>query len=84
MDRYNYESDSDEEYSDAQLEFQKQTEKYLILDQINNLYENVFSSFRNGEQIVFNPAMFTKMTRQMFTDWVIRNNLKLEEMFYPD
>jgi hypothetical protein len=69
-----------DEWQQTELDSQE-NEKDTILDKINKLYSDVVEPFTNGERMVYNLDVFTKLTREKFVDWVISNNDSLEKLF---
>jgi hypothetical protein len=70
---------NDNQYTDTELD--NIYRKTVILDNLIKLYENSFESFHNGDLMVYNPAIFSKITRKQFIDWVINNNTELSNLF---
>lgn len=64
---------------DIQMDNEKQ--RFLILDKISILYDKVFKSFQNGENFIYNPNMFSYLTKDIFTNWVIDSNPDLKNIF---
>lgn len=69
------------QYSEFEIQFQKEQSKNLYLEQISILYEKVIEKFQKNDSIVCNPNIFSKLTKQKFTDWIIHNNCDLEKYF---
>lgn len=60
---------------------EKQEKKRIeIIEKIGKLYD-VIDSFRNGDLLVYNPNIFSKLTKTEFTQWVISNNKNLINLF---
>ena len=49
-------------------------EKTHMIDQINKLYDSVIIPFQDGTLQISSPSVFTFMTREIFTQWIIDNN----------
>jgi hypothetical protein len=50
---------------------------FLAIDQIGMLYDRVIKNFQDGNDMVFNPNIFAKLTKDRFINWVILNNDEL-------
>ncbi len=48
--------------------------KYILLKKIEVLYNSVFKDFRNGDKIVYNPYIMSKLSLEKFVDWIVENN----------
>lgn len=55
-------------------------EKDFIMEQIDKLYYFVFERFRRGELKVFNPNIFSGLTREKFISWIVENNEEVREI----
>lgn len=71
----------DKETNKLDIEYQKENNKYFILQKINLLYKSVVEPFKQGDDIVFNPNLFAYLTIDEFTNWVFENNTALKEIF---
>lgn len=71
----------EKETNKLDIEWQKENNKYFILQKINLLYECVFEPFRQGEDKIFNPNLFSYLTIDEFTNWIFENNPSLKEIF---
>lgn len=65
---------------DNALDNEKQC--YLILKKISDLYDKVFTPYHRGEKIIYNPNIFTHLTKDIFIDWVISSNTRLSQLFH--
>jgi len=63
------------------MERQKENQQNLMLDRINLLYDQIIEQFKLGNKIIYNPNIFSKLTRIKFISWVIDNNDELFELF---
>lgn len=45
-----------------------------LVTKISVLYNNVIENFHEGEELVYNPKIFSKLTKEEFTEWIIINN----------
>jgi len=62
-------------------EFEKENQKRIILDQINTIYESVLKPFCDGDKMIYDPDIFSKLKKEKFTEWVINNNNELSALF---
>ena len=72
-----YDDDNDDEMNkkeDIELYHAK------ILDKINNIYDRVIGSFKRGEKLVYNPNIFSNLSREDFINWVIQFNPNLKKI----
>jgi hypothetical protein len=69
------------EIAEQELAYEKEKKICFVLDQINILYKKIIGEFHGGEKIIFNPNIFTGLTKKRFTNWIISNNPELNELF---
>lgn len=63
------------------FELSLEQKKEIAIDQILDLYDHVFSDYRHGKKLVYNPFVFSNLTRNQFVGWVINHNTKLYKLF---
>ena len=72
--------DADYEYYEHDLQYEKEEKIYLLLQQIDVLYEKVFGKFMEGDKLIYNPNIFSKLTKEKFRDWIIINNPEIKKL----
>ena len=63
------------------IELEKEQKKNLVVDQINKLYDNVFNKYQNANLLVYNPNILSRLTKENFMDWIIKNNKEILDLF---
>lgn len=73
-DEFNFTNDdyeSDNEYDD---EYLVQQDICYYNDLIDEMYDSIIHTFKIGDDIVYKPNIFNKLTKEMFRSWIIANN----------
>ncbi|BCS83046.1 hypothetical protein QLL95_gp1077 [Cotonvirus japonicus] len=68
--------------SEYNMYIKKINSQDIILEKINELYDNVIINFRKGNLVVYNPNILNKLSRTQFINWVIEKNPEIYNIFY--
>lgn len=78
--------DEDISYEDTKTEYEitmeKEEKKYFTIIQIGELYDKIIKEYQNGNDLIFDPNVFAKLTKAKFIDWVILNNNDLFNLYF--
>ena len=69
---------SDLEVEQMETEILHQDQLNTMYDKLGYIYDQVIGSYRKGEQIIYNPNICKRMTKNIFIEWVIENNPELK------
>ncbi|XWV25244.1 hypothetical protein QJ856_gp0528 [Tupanvirus deep ocean] len=71
----------DKQYNEMMLRNEKEKRQNMVIDKLGLLYECTIGSFHKCEMLVYNPNIFSKLTKEKFIGWVINNNPNLRQLF---
>lgn len=69
INKYYYEEEN--EKKEENNYFDEQEKIFFNITTINELYTDTFESYKNGEDIIFDPYIFKNLSRNKFIDWVL-------------
>ncbi|XWV26504.1 hypothetical protein QJ857_gp0565 [Tupanvirus soda lake] len=72
----------DKQYNEIMRSLEKEKNQNMVVDKLCLLYESTIGSFHKCNMLVYNPNVFSKLTKEKFIRWVIANNPNLKELFY--
>lgn len=65
---------------DIEINLEKEEKQKFIINQINKLYD-IIQKFKSAELIVYNPYIFSGLTQEKLTHWIINNNNNIKDIF---
>ena len=57
-----------------ETEQERESKKILYVTKINKLYDEIITTFKTGQAIVYSPYVFNYLSKEKFLEWLIQNN----------